>query len=41
MLVYENRTPDVTLVKLNDHERQTYPTRKHKGLEKFRNLQQL
>ena len=30
MLVYENRMPDVTLAKSNDHGSQMYATREHK-----------
>ena len=36
MLTYENRTPNVTLIKLNDCDRQTYPNRELKGLQKLR-----
>ena len=32
MLAYENRMPDVTLVKLKPHERQTYPNYQHCGI---------
>ena len=39
MLVYENRMPNMTLVKLNDHECQTYPNCELIGLGKLRNLQ--
>ena len=39
MLTYENRTPDVTLVKWNDHECQMYPTCKHQGSWKLWSLQ--
>ena len=39
MLVYENKTPDMTLAKFNNHEHQTYQTHKLKALQKLRNLQ--
>ena len=35
MLAYENITPGVTLAKLNNRERQTYPNRKLKGSTAF------
>ena len=31
MLMYENKTPDRTLTKLNNHECQMYQTSEHKG----------
>ena len=39
MLVFEKRTSDVTLVKLNDQKYQMYPTRKLRESQKLRNLQ--
>ena len=41
MLVYENRTLDVTLAKLSYGECQMYRNRKFKGLQNLRNLQYL
>ena len=38
MLVYENRMPDATLAKLNDHKHQMYQTCEHNGSQKLRNL---
>ena len=35
MLAYENRTPDVTLTKLKHRERQTYPNRELKCLQRL------
>ena len=33
MLVYESRTPDLTLTKLNDREHLTYPKSQTQGRE--------
>ena len=38
MLIYENRTPDGTLNKLNDGKCQRNQTQEHKYSQKWRNL---
>ena len=41
MLVYENKIPEITLIKLNDHKHQMYPTHKQYSKQQLSIRQQI